>query len=490
MALVISVPNVARAQSYMARGDITIKPARLSVTTVRLQLDRAEYALKSCYNKRLSRHKRLRGKVVARFAVRRDGSVTHSRASGIKHDVSACVARTIATLRFAKLPRRVRVTVVLGFDTNKYRLRRLMKHKRTAQYKMSPLSPKMKKLLGTRAGIERVLARGPVFSKDLGFGSLTGRGLLTGHRTNLPRLRAGSVTARGRLPRSIIRRYLHRRRYQFRRCYARALQHKHKHKPKLKGLVKLSFTIGPRGNVIRTTTRGLNKRIRACLRRELRRMRFPKPRGGGIVKVRYPMYFAPPISMGVRAGRGYDYTVGPIGRGNARRNAHGGTPGSAHKPRSKAARKKAAPKYVMIVVGGSGKPGGVSGRGPVSLDIAIAKTKHSKPPHMRLDTVTSHGGLDHGVVSRYLRRGSQWSRFRRCYSARAHKSHLKGRVRLGFAVVATGRVTRIRSRGLDKRVGACLQRALRTLRFPRPRHGRTTSVQFSLYFSPSKPAHR
>jgi len=94
------------------------------------------------------------------------------------------------------------------------------------------------------------------------------------------------------LPRSVIRAAIHRRRAQVRACYERELINT----PGLSGKILVRFTIGPQGLVsdagVAQSTLS-NRNVEQCLLRKVRTWRFPKPRGGGRVVVRYPFLFAP-----------------------------------------------------------------------------------------------------------------------------------------------------------------------------------------------------
>jgi len=64
--------------------------------------------------------------------------------------------------------------------------------------------------------------------------------------------------------------------------------------PGLAGKVVVKFIISPNGRVQQAKVKSStlkNKTIEKCLTHVVRRWRFPKPKGGGIVVVNYPFVF-------------------------------------------------------------------------------------------------------------------------------------------------------------------------------------------------------
>lgn len=94
----------------------------------------------------------------------------------------------------------------------------------------------------------------------------------------------------GRLKREQIQGVIRAGSRGLRYCYEKELSKN----PKLKGRVVVSFVIQPSGNTtsvsIRTTSMK-NAAVESCLLRQVKRMVFPKPAGGGIVRVNYPLVF-------------------------------------------------------------------------------------------------------------------------------------------------------------------------------------------------------
>lgn len=100
---------------------------------------------------------------------------------------------------------------------------------------------------------------------------------------------AGSVIM-GALDKSVIDTYIRRNIAKIRWCYEKELAKN----PSIFGKVAIVFTISKSGkvsrsNVKRTTMR--NKAVEKCVARQIKKIRFPKPKGGGIVVVNYPFVF-------------------------------------------------------------------------------------------------------------------------------------------------------------------------------------------------------
>jgi len=118
------------------------------------------------------------------------------------------------------------------------------------------------------------------------------------------RVRAANPSVAGSLDRSVIVRVIRSRTNAFRACYERQLQRQ----PNLGGRLSIAFTIGASGRVtsarVQSSTVG-NGSVEACLVRQVQRMRFPAPAGGGSVRVTYPFIFntnegtssAPPVAQ-------------------------------------------------------------------------------------------------------------------------------------------------------------------------------------------------
>ena len=119
-------------------------------------------------------------------------------------------------------------------------------------------------------------------------------GLASGKRMIKKRSRissggAGSVVM-GALDRSVIDSYIRRNLAKIRWCYEKELAKK----PTLFGKISIKFTISKSGSVsksdVKRTTMG-NPAVERCVAKQIKKIRFPKPKGGGIVVVNYPFVF-------------------------------------------------------------------------------------------------------------------------------------------------------------------------------------------------------
>src|SRR5688500_114560 len=101
----------------------------------------------------------------------------------------------------------------------------------------------------------------------------------------------GATKVEGNLPPEVIQRIVRQNFGRFRLCYETGL----KNNPKLKGRVVVDFTIGAAGQVSRVSGGGdlLHQATIACVTRAFYGLSFPQPAGGGVVRVSYPLVFAP-----------------------------------------------------------------------------------------------------------------------------------------------------------------------------------------------------
>ncbi len=104
------------------------------------------------------------------------------------------------------------------------------------------------------------------------------------------RLSDNPTVGMGSLHKNDIEKVIRRRLTAIKSCYERAL----KHQPTLEGKITVSFTIGIHGKVteasIQSSTMN-NAEVEQCIISRFKRMRFPVPSGGGVVKVSYPFVF-------------------------------------------------------------------------------------------------------------------------------------------------------------------------------------------------------
>jgi hypothetical protein len=130
-----------------------------------------------------------------------------------------------------------------------------------------------------------------------GLGSGTGRGTggagsidLGGRGKGTTRIIPGRTIIKGSLSKEEIARVIRRHLNQIKYCYEKELTKK----PNLRGKVTSKFIIAGTGKVqmakVYQTTMGYAP-TEKCIIRIIKMMRFPQPRGGGIVQVVYPFMF-------------------------------------------------------------------------------------------------------------------------------------------------------------------------------------------------------
>jgi hypothetical protein len=91
----------------------------------------------------------------------------------------------------------------------------------------------------------------------------------------------------GKLDRDVVKKYIRKQLAKIRWCYQKAFQKN----PNLEGDLTVSFIISPTGSVMsaKVVSSTLeDKDLEGCIERKILTWRFPAPKGGGIVKVKYP----------------------------------------------------------------------------------------------------------------------------------------------------------------------------------------------------------
>jgi tetratricopeptide (TPR) repeat protein len=136
----------------------------------------------------------------------------------------------------------------------------------------------------------------------VGYGRGAGAGF-GGRGARIPQVRQARARVEGALDRDIVRRVVRSRLGEVRHCYERGLRSN----PNLSGRVELEFTITSSGRVgptsIADDTLGAPGPGR-CIAQAARRWTFPRPRGGGNVRVRYPFTLSPDgVSTPARSAR-------------------------------------------------------------------------------------------------------------------------------------------------------------------------------------------
>ncbi|MBK8013966.1 MAG: AgmX/PglI C-terminal domain-containing protein [Deltaproteobacteria bacterium] len=119
-----------------------------------------------------------------------------------------------------------------------------------------------------------------------GFGNID----LGGKGKGTTRLVPGRTVVRGALSKEEIGRVIRRNLPRFKYCYEKQLSAN----PNLSGKVAVYFTVAPTGAVAQASIRESSisdATVEGCVATVMRSLKFPKPRGGGIVVVTYPFVF-------------------------------------------------------------------------------------------------------------------------------------------------------------------------------------------------------
>ncbi|RLB64329.1 MAG: hypothetical protein DRI90_04805 [Deltaproteobacteria bacterium] len=137
---------------------------------------------------------------------------------------------------------------------------------------------------GIGLGSVGVIGRG----SGAGFGRRGGR--LGGPGKKLPRVRLGAATAGSGLDQDIIRRIVRARFGAMRLCYEQRLTKD----PKLEGKMVVDVVIAGDGTVasVKAVESTGDSQLDTCVVKAFKAMTFPKPKGGGVVKLKYPIRFS------------------------------------------------------------------------------------------------------------------------------------------------------------------------------------------------------
>ncbi|MBA2663258.1 MAG: TonB family protein [Bradymonadaceae bacterium] len=110
-------------------------------------------------------------------------------------------------------------------------------------------------------------------------------------QTREPTFVPGPPVFEGSLDREIIQRVVRQHRREITYCYESELQKDRT----LAGRITVSFVVSPNGSVVSAMIDDSSLKspaVERCLTERIRRWVFPEPKGGGIVKVRYPFNFS------------------------------------------------------------------------------------------------------------------------------------------------------------------------------------------------------
>ncbi|MBL4632286.1 MAG: AgmX/PglI C-terminal domain-containing protein [Kofleriaceae bacterium] len=341
----------------------------------------------------------------------------------------------------------------------------------------------------------------------------------------------GKVKATGRLDKAIIRRYMRRRLPRIRFCYEKELLKR----SKLRGTVKLRFTIGPTGKVLAANARGVLPAVSRCVAKAVRTIQFPRPNGGGKVVVNYPFLFLPAsgnVQGGVVGG-----IVGPVGVAAPNSTPPKIVPQQAieskrisgdkqiHPPTDVITKiahsQKRAITVVKMCLDKSGnvntlsmlkssgypsydtkiksemrrwkyRPFLVNGNTvPVCTSVTfiyvpspvLTQTHTARPPRVRPGTVsTSTSALSKEVIRRVARQ--VMPKIRHCYEREfAKQPKLQGRVETKYTIGPDGSVRDVKVAGFHPKTSGCLKKVLSGLHFPRPKGGASVIVSYPYFFT-------
>jgi len=122
-----------------------------------------------------------------------------------------------------------------------------------------------------------------------GYGRGSGAGF-GGRGKRVPRVRQAKATVTGALDKDIVRRIVRAHINEVRHCYNQGLARD----PNLDGRVTVNFTIDERGRVSASSEHSstlTDRGVTQCVVKAVKRWKFPKPKGGSTVEVRYPFVF-------------------------------------------------------------------------------------------------------------------------------------------------------------------------------------------------------
>ncbi len=137
--------------------------------------------------------------------------------------------------------------------------------------------------------IDVVVALDVAGAKVIGMGPMPSKEQLARRGHRIPTLAVGQPSLQGDLDKAIIRRYVKQNVARMKECYTKALAVN----PSLAGTVQTSFFITPNGSVASASGTGVDPDVASCVAEVIKKIEFPKPKGGGGVQVNYPFTFRP-----------------------------------------------------------------------------------------------------------------------------------------------------------------------------------------------------
>ncbi|MFO0554053.1 MAG: AgmX/PglI C-terminal domain-containing protein [Polyangiaceae bacterium] len=150
--------------------------------------------------------------------------------------------------------------------------------------------------LGEDVGLTGIIALDGIGLGNVGGAGTNKRYSISGRRSGgepsrAPSVRMGAISVSGRLPPEVIQRIVRQNFGRFRTCYENGLRKN----PDLEGKVTVNFKIERDGSTSNVAAVGDLKDadVLDCLKKPFIALTFPQPEGG-VVKVSYPIMFAPP----------------------------------------------------------------------------------------------------------------------------------------------------------------------------------------------------
>jgi|GEM_PF-4592368 len=231
-----STPEAVEAVGATFDGDMKMVGGKLSEDQVSSALAKKQSAISRCHQRALAKDPGASGEVQVIFTIGTAGRVTAIKPTVDKvgHGVGDCVAGEIKRLRFPR-PSGGAVTVSKKFS-----------------FDASPGKKPTKVTASTSGGAPAVM---------------------------------------GSLDKNIIRRVVRQHRNEIRYCYEKELVKN----PNLGGKVDVKFTVSPTGSVASAAVASStlnNASVESCITKKIKRWKFPQPKGGGIVVVKYPFNFS------------------------------------------------------------------------------------------------------------------------------------------------------------------------------------------------------
>ncbi|MBA3540349.1 MAG: AgmX/PglI C-terminal domain-containing protein [Deltaproteobacteria bacterium] len=147
----------------------------------------------------------------------------------------------------------------------------------------------------TQQLLDVVIALDDAGAKALAIGELRGSSeqritsLKQARELAFPPVTAGTPNKQGDLDKAVIKKSIKQSLDAITHCYEKELLAK----PTLAGTIMVQFFISPNGKVASSSASGVDPAVASCVAAVIKKIEFPKPKGGGGVQVNYPFTFRP-----------------------------------------------------------------------------------------------------------------------------------------------------------------------------------------------------